>query len=194
MVTRNCKHCGTQFETRYSNKHYCGSPCLREAHNKRTRETRAKATEERLNVKSPLLRKAHWQMLYTEMEIIQLAYQNPGYGYTNFWKRVASENARHNVWAIFEIWKEKTGYCLYSHLQDPDSMVTYTDQEWYEKCVAEGKTYNRPRGFGNPSGNNLTMKKKIKRGFSQNSRRNPIKVNPEFEWGDVEPDRERKKR
>ena len=128
------------------------------------------------------------------MEIIQLAYQNPGYGYSNFWKRICREKAKWNVWDLFEIWKEKTGYCLYSHLQDPNSMVTYTDQEWYEKRKAEGKPYNRPKGYGNNTGNNLTMKKKIKRGFAGNSKKGSIKVKPEFVWGDVEPDRKRKTR
>ena len=117
--------------------------------------------------------KAHECTGYSDVEIIQLALINPGYGFVGFCMNLSkSTGMQDRALELFQRHKEETGLCLFSRLQDPEHMIKVGIGAYYAQ---EGKHTRLPKGtgrYGQMGG------KKGRRGHARK-----IKLAPEFNWG-----------
>tara|TARA_Y100000992_G_C21070091_1_gene398310 strand:- start:79 stop:534 length:456 start_codon:yes stop_codon:yes gene_type:complete len=109
---------------------------------------------------------------YSDREIIELAFINPGYGFAGFCKQLSSHyKMQDRVFELFEEHKAESGLCLFSRLQDPDAMVKVGLLEYYKQ------EEHLPAGIGRHG------KVAGKKGRNPKNPVRKVKLAPEFNWG-----------
>ena len=124
---------------------------------------------------------------YTEEEIIQLATQNPCFGFARFGKilypakkrEFTRSSAAAEIISIFEEYKKDTGIDLYESLQSEEGLPKVTEAE-YKKITGEKYLSN---GAGRSTG------KRAKKGGSVQNKM--ILPPQEFFWGEIVPEDKR---
>lgn len=125
---------------------------------------------------------------YTEEEIIQLATQNPCFGFVRFGKILypamkdrgfKTSNAAAEIISIFQQHKKETGIDLYESLQSEEGLPNVSEAE-YKKITGEKYLSH---GAGRSTG------KRAKRGGSVQNKM--ILPPQEFLWGEIVPEDER---
>jgi len=125
---------------------------------------------------------------YSDDELIQLMFLNPGFGFLHFMKEVSrtdTDKLGQRLLDIIEIVKETKGVDLFAHLQNPDSMQNVPVIDWYE----HSGTPHSPKGQGRSTGQGSSrrqMTDRRKAGARNVGRK--IKVSLlEFNWGNITP-------
>ena len=74
-MTKKCKYCGKEFETKYSRKKYCSPECAKEVHKEQSRQSykRNKKSENLYSMKKckqcgNLFKPKHWRIQYCSDE------------------------------------------------------------------------------------------------------------------------------
>lgn len=206
MTEMSCKFCGAAFTPRSASSHqqYCTIACQRKATRERRKEqtyetdcvvcgetfTTNKAAEAITCSKlCSIVVTSVSQQLYSDDELVQLMFLNPGFGFRRFMKEVSgktdTDRSLRRLLDIIEIVKETKGVDLYAHLQNPDLMETVPVIDWYEHS---GTSYS-PKGQGRSTGQGSSrrqMTDRRKAGARNVGRR--IKVSLlEFNWGNITP-------
>ena len=205
MTEMSCKFCGAAFTPRFATSHqqYCTIACQRKATHQRKKEqtyetdcvvcgetfttTKAVGAMNCSKLCSIVMTSVSRQS-YSDDEIIQLMFLNPGFGFLHFMKEVSrtdTDKLGQRLLDIIEIVKETKGVDLFAHLQNPDLMQNVPVIDWYE----HSGTTNSPKGQGRSTGQGSSrrqMTDRRKAGARNVGRK--IKVSLlEFNWGNITP-------
>jgi len=123
---------------------------------------------------------------YSDDELIQLMFLNPGFGFRRFIKEVGRgrDKLSHRLLDIIEIVKETKGVDLFAHLQNPDSMEKVPAIDWYE----HSSTTTSPKGQGRRGNRSSRRQMADRRKAGARNVGAKIKVSLlEFNWGNITP-------
>lgn len=204
MTEMSCKFCGAAFTLRSALPHqkYCTIACQRKATHQRKKEqtyetdcvvcgetfTTTKAVGAITCSKlCSIVMTSVTRQTYSDDELIQLMFLNPGFGFLHFMKEVSrtdTDKLGQRLLDIIEIVKETKGVDLFAHLQNPDSMEKVPAIDWYE----HSSTTSSPKGQGRRGNRSSRRQMADRRKAGARNVGAKIKVSLlEFNWGNITP-------